>query len=59
MRRFKVVIETGYAGCEMYDEFEVEDTATKEEIESAALETKQALTCDWYYEEVKDGETND
>lgn len=56
MRRFMVVIETGYSGYEMFDEFEVEDTASQEEIEKEALEIKKMLTSDWYYQEIKDND---
>ena len=58
MRRIKVIIETGFAGCELYDEFEVEENATEEEIEKQAVLVKNELTCDWYWKEVEpeDGE---
>lgn len=58
MRRIKVIVETGFAGCELYDEFEVEENATEEEIEKQAVLVKNELTGDWYWEEVEpeDGE---
>lgn len=58
MRRIKVIVETGFAGCELYDEFEVEENATEEEIEKQAVLVKNELTCDWYWKEVEpeDGE---
>ena len=37
MKKIKVIVETGFAGCELYDEFEVEENTTKEEIEKKAV----------------------
>lgn len=54
MRKFKVIVETGYAACNLVGSFEVEDNATEEEIEQEAREVKNSLT-EWYYEEVKEG----
>lgn len=53
MRKFKVVVETGYPNCNLVSGFEVEDNATEEEIEAEAKEVKDSLT-EWYYEEVSD-----
>lgn len=52
MRKFRVVVETGYPGCNLVGSFEVEDNATEEEIEQEAREVKECLT-EWYYEEVE------
>nr|DAW06439.1 MAG TPA: hypothetical protein [Caudoviricetes sp.] len=52
MKKIKVIVETGFVGCELYDEFEVEENTTKEEIEKQAVSVKNELTCDWYWEEV-------
>lgn len=38
MRRIKAYLETGFAGCEIEEEFEVEDNATEKEIEEQARE---------------------
>lgn len=52
MKKIKVIVETGFVGCELYDEFEVEEIQQKEEIEKQAVLVKNELTCDWYWEEV-------
>lgn len=51
MRKFKVVVETGYAGCNVVSSFVVEDNATEEEIEAEARAVKNSLI-EWFYEEV-------
>ena len=38
MRKFRVVVETGYPGCNLVGSFEVEDNATEKEIEQEAVE---------------------
>jgi len=55
MRRIKVVLSIGYVGCELEEEFEVEDNATEEEIAEMAQELIFDRV-DWSYWELKDGE---
>lgn len=49
MRKFRVVVETGYPGCNLVGSFEIEDNATEEEIEAknaksrAEIDKKQEL----------------
>lgn len=54
MKKIRVIVETGFVGCKLYDEFEVEENTTEEEIEKQAVLVKNELTCDWYWKEVTD-----
>ena len=49
MRKVKVCIETGYAGCNHEDEFEVEDDVTENEIDEIAWELAcNYITVNWW-----------
>ena len=52
MRKFRGGIKTNMAGSESQFDFEIEDSATKEEIEEAAQLVAFELI-DWYYEEIE------
>lgn len=52
MRKFKGCIRTNVSGSECYFEFEVDDNATDEEIETEAREAAFNWV-DWEYEKVK------
>lgn len=53
MRRFKGSVKTDVYGSDCDFKFEVEDTATEEEIEQEARETALNYV-DFYYEEVEE-----
>lgn len=53
MRKFEVVVNTGYPRCILRGEFDVEDDATAEEIEELAADMRDELTSDWGYKEIK------
>ena len=48
-RKIKVCVETGYAGCNHEDEFEVEDDVTENEIDEIAWELAcNYITVNWW-----------
>jgi hypothetical protein len=53
MRKFVVIIETPFVGCDIREEFEVEDDATEEFI---AEEAKEIFlnNCNYSYHEITD-----
>lgn len=53
MRKFRVTIETPFAGGDNVEDFEVEDDATMEEIEDEAKEIF-LNNCNYGYDEVTD-----
>ncbi len=55
MRKFKVIIETGIAGGDVEDVFEVDDDATPDEIHDEAKEIFFNY-CNYSYHEIKDEE---
>lgn len=55
MRKFKVIIETGIAGGDFEDVFEVDDDATPDEIHDEAKEIFFNY-CNYSYHEIKDEE---
>lgn len=58
MRKFKVVIETPFAGGEIIESFEVDDDATDEQI---AEEAKDIFlnSCNYGYHEITGDEEDD
>ena len=51
MKKIKVCIETGYAGCDYEDEFEVEDDIPDNEIDEMAWEFAcNCITINWWKE---------
>ncbi|ENH5717950.1 hypothetical protein ABV905_005410, partial [Escherichia coli] len=54
-RKFKIIIETGIAGGDSEDEFEVNDDATPDEIHNEAKEIFFNY-CNYSYHEIKDEE---
>lgn len=57
MRKIKAYLDTGFAGCRIEEEFEVEDDATQEQIEEEAREAV-FNSIDWGWNEVLDSEEN-
>ena len=55
MRKFKIIIETGIAGGDFEDVFEVDDDATPEEIHDEAKDIFFNY-CNYSYHEIKDEE---
>ncbi|EFI6094574.1 hypothetical protein G3813_003575 [Escherichia coli] len=55
MRKFKIIIETGIAGGDFEDEFEVDDDATPDEIQDEAKDIFFNY-CNYSYHEIKDEE---
>ena len=55
MRKFKIIIETGIAGGDFEDEFEVDDDATPDEIHDEAKDIFFNY-CNYSYHEIKDEE---
>ncbi|MBW0063798.1 hypothetical protein HC347_01950 [Escherichia coli] len=55
MRKFKIIIETGIAGGDFEDVFEVDDDATPDEIHDEAKEIFFNY-CNYSYHEIKDEE---
>lgn len=53
MKKIKAYLETGFAGCEIEEEFEVEDNATEKEIEEQAREVIFDRIS-WGWEEMSD-----
>lgn len=51
MRKVKAYLDTGFAGCRIEEEFEVEDDATQEQIEEEAREAV-FNSIDWGWHEV-------
>lgn len=58
MRKIKAYLETGFAGCRIEEEFEVEDDATQEQIEEEAREAV-FNSIDWGWHEVLDSEKDE
>lgn len=58
MRKFKVVIETPFAGGMITETFEVEDDATQEAIDDEAKEIF-LNTCNYGCHEITDGDDED
>ena len=58
MRKIKAYLETGFVGCRIEEEFEVEDDATQQQIEE---EAREALfnSIDWGWHEVLDSEEDE
>lgn len=55
MRKIRAYLETGFAGCAIEEEFEVDDNATDSEIEEQAREV--IFDCvDWGWHEMTDSE---
>ncbi|EEV3403859.1 TPA: hypothetical protein J9654_000742 [Escherichia coli] len=54
-RKFKIIIETGIAGGDFEDVFEVDDDATPDEIHDEAKEIFFNY-CNYSYHEIKDEE---
>ncbi|EEY7366590.1 hypothetical protein E9Q83_000001, partial [Escherichia coli] len=54
-RKFKIIIETGIAGGDFEDVFEVDDDATPDEIQDEAKEIFFNY-CNYSYHEIKDEE---
>lgn len=52
MKKFKAYLDIGFAGGRIEEEFEVEDNATKEEIEEQAREAVFDYV-DWGYYEIE------
>ena len=51
MRKIKVCVETGYAGCDYEDEFEVEDDVSDSEIDEMVWEFAcNCITTNWWEE---------
>lgn len=49
MRTIRWVLETGIAGCDIEDEFEVDDDTTNEEIDEIAKDTAfNNIGWSWY-----------
>lgn len=55
MRKIKAYLDTGFAGCRIEEEFEVENDATQEQIEEEAREAV-FNSIDWGWHEVLDSE---
>lgn len=55
MRKFRIIIETGIAGGDFEDVFEVDDDATPDEIRDEAKEIFFNY-CNYSYHEIKDEE---
>ena len=55
MRKIKAYLDTGFAGCRIEEEFEVEDDATQQQIEEEAREAV-FNSIDWGWHEVLDSE---
>ncbi len=55
MRKLKIIIETGIAGGDFEDEFEVDDDATPDEIQDEAKDIFFNY-CNYSYHEIKDEE---
>lgn len=55
MRKFKVSVSTGYVGCDREDTFEIEETATENEISEAAQEVLFNMI-EWGYTEIEPGD---
>ena len=58
MRKIKAYLDTGFAGCRIEDEFEVENDATQEQIEEEAREAV-FNSIDWGWHEVLDSEEDE
>lgn len=58
MRKIKAYLDTGFAGCRIEEEFEVEDDATQEQIEEEAREAV-FNSIDWGWHEVLDSEEDE
>lgn len=58
MRKIKVYLETGFAGCRIEEEFEVEDDATDAQLEEQAREAIFDRV-DWGWYEVLDSEEDE
>lgn len=58
MRKIKAYLDTGFAGCRIEEEFEVEDDATQEQIEEEAREAV-FNSIDWGWHEVLDSEKDE
>ena len=58
MRKIKAYLETGFAGCRIEEEFEVENDATQEQIEEEAREAV-FNSIDWGWHEVLDSEEDE
>lgn len=54
MRKFKIIIETGIAGGNFEDVFEVDDDATPAEIRDEARKIFFINYCNFSYHEIKD-----
>ncbi len=58
MRKIKAYLDTGFAGCRIEEEFEVENDATQEQIEEEAREAV-FNSIDWGWHEVLDSEEDE
>lgn len=58
MRKIKAYLDTGFAGCRIEEEFEIEDDATQEQIEEEAREAV-FNSIDWGWHEVLDSEEDE
>ncbi len=60
MRKIKVYLETGFAGCRIEEEIEVEDDATDDQVEEQAHEAIfDRVDWGWYEATDSDEETHD
>lgn len=55
MRKIKAYLETGFAGCRIEEEFEVEDDATDAQVEEQAREAIFDRV-DWGWHEATDSD---
>ena len=58
MRKIKAYLDTGFAGCRIEEEFEVENDAPQEQIEEEAREAV-FNSIDWGWHEVLDSEEDE
>lgn len=58
MRKIKAYLDTGFAGCRIEEEFEVEDDATQQQIEEEAREAVFD-SIDWGWHEVLDSQEDE
>lgn len=58
MRKIKAYLDTGFAGCRIEEEFEIENDATQEQIEEEAREAV-FNSIDWGWHEVLDSEEDE
>ncbi|MHA3203287.1 DUF7167 family protein [Yersinia pseudotuberculosis] len=58
MRKFMIVIETPFVGCDIREEFEVEDDATQEFIDGEAKDIFHNH-CNYGYHEITEAATTE